>query len=91
MPLYVYCCPACKLEQEHLQRIDEEPPCLRCETRLVPANRRVPSVSFVLERSVGWDGWERVGPGLVGRTTTPSKHIGDAPQYHPPENRKALP
>lgn len=88
MPLYVYKCSACGETQEHLQASwrSPPPPCEKCEAETL---ERLPtSAEFRLERGVGWDGWDYIGPGTVGRTVPVSKHIKDPISERLPGSRK---
>lgn len=88
MPLYVYKCSECQETQEHLQRSYDEPapPCDGCGAQ---ALERVPTApQFRLERGVGWDGWDYMGPGTIGRTVDASKHIKDPIPERLPGSRK---
>lgn len=80
MPIYVFKCDACDVTQEHILKFDETPDacdeaqggCGSDESKL---EKQVTSCTTRFERSIGWDGWDRVGPGMVGRTVDASKHI----------------
>ncbi len=92
MPLYVYECSECGLAQEHIHGVNEKvPPCGSPETILQKGpgepcgvsalKRQLTAASLRFERSVGWDGWDKVGPNTIGRVVDSSKHITDqAPQ-----------
>lgn len=88
MPLYVYKCSTCGLAQEHLHGVDDSPPpCGSSATVMDTAEgeacgsatlvRQVTAAGFRFERSIGWDGWDRVGPGTIGRVVDNSQHITD--------------
>ena len=88
MPIYVYKCGGCgDSGQEHIQPVNAPAPkCTECgESDLL---KQVTAGSFRFERSVGWDGWERMGPGSVGRTVPVSKHIPDPVPQRNPGSRK---
>lgn len=100
MPLYVYMCSSCGLVQEHMHPFDVSIPVCGATDTVVevdgtpcgkPALERqltAPSVRF--ERSVGWDGWDRVGPGTIGRVVDRQKHIDDRTDQKNPGSRKAV-
>ena len=89
MPLYEYKCSSCGLAQEHLHGVNHpKPRCGDLETIFevgegkkpcgeAALQRQVTSASFRFERSIGWDGWDKVGPNTVGRVVDSSKHIKD--------------
>mgnify|MGYP002622665893 CR=1 FL=1 len=90
MPIYAYKCNACGRAQEHIlpmaQR-DDPGPCEDCGKQALV--KQISSPSFRFERSIGWDGWDRVGPGTIGRTVPVEKHIDDPVSQRNPGSRKA--
>lgn len=101
MPLYVYKCSSCGLAQEHLHGVDDPvPTCGDPETVMETApgetcgsdklEKQVTAAGVRFERSVGWDGWDRVGPGTIGRVVDNSQHITDRAESKNPGSRKHL-
>lgn len=87
MPIYVYKCPECGADQEHIHGLNEPaPPCEVCGHE--PLKKQVTAAAFRLEPGVGWDGWDYMGPGTVGRTVDASKHIEDPVPQRLPGSRK---
>jgi putative FmdB family regulatory protein len=90
VPIYVFKCSACSKTQEQILKIDEKPePCEECGAASSKLEKQVTNCTTRFERSIGWDGWERMGPGMVGRTVDPSKHIEDGGEKNP-GSRKAV-
>ena len=90
MPLYAYVCTSCDRAQSHIRPIDERDaphPCEACGAEDLERQITAPSVRF--ERSVGWDGWDRMGPGTVGRVVDKQKHIADPVSERNPGSRKS--
>jgi predicted nucleic acid-binding Zn ribbon protein len=101
VPLYVYVCSTCGLAQEHLHGVDGAVPSCGdpesvMETGVGKAcgsatlEKQVTSASFRFERSTGWDGWDRVGPGTIGRVVDKSQHMTDQAESRNPGSRKSL-
>lgn len=100
MPLYVYKCSECGLAQEHLHGVEDPTPAcggsdtlMRAEPGKEPCGgdalqKQLTAASFRFERSVGWDGWDRVGPNTIGRVVDSSKHITDQTEQRNPGSRK---
>lgn len=90
MPLYDFDCPSCGTAQEHHQSLAEyDGPVPACDTEGCEGvlERRIGTPPAYFERSVGWDGWEKSGPGTVSRTVPVSKHM-DTPPGRNPGSRK---
>jgi len=88
MPLYVFVCSSCGRAQEHLLKHKESPPvCEGCGEDAL--EKQMTAASFRLERSVGWDGWDYVGPNTVGRVVDRDKHITDPVENRNPGSRKS--
>lgn len=76
MPIYGYRCSECEEAQEHIHKFEEDPEaCTGCGASPDKLVRQMSAPSFRFERSIGWDGWDRVGPGMVGREVPVEKHI----------------
>lgn len=89
MPLYEFRCQECDRAQEHLLGVDEPaPPCEDCGEDALEKQITAPSLRF--ERSVGWDGWDYVGPGTIGRVVDRDKHITDPVDTRNPGSRKSV-
>lgn len=101
MPLYVYKCSSCGLVQEHKHGFDDPTPVCGAEETRFDTNEGTPCGGAALEkqifastvcfeRSVGWDGWDRVGPGTIGRVVDRRKHIDGQTEQKQPGSRKAV-
>lgn len=91
MPIYGYECAKCHAAQEHIHKYEEAPPpCDECGAPPAQLVRQMSAPTCRFERSIGWDGWDRVGPGMVGRTVDPKKHIDDRAEQKNPGSRKAV-
>lgn len=100
MPLYEYKCSACGSVQEHQHPINDPIPVCGATDTVVESDggscgqaaleRQLSAVSSRFERSVGWDGWDRVGPGTIGRVVDQRKHISDRAESKNPGSRKAV-
>jgi putative FmdB family regulatory protein len=76
VPIYGYRCSECEEAQEHIHKFEEDPEaCTGCGASPDKLVRQMSAPSFRFERSIGWDGWDRVGPGMVGREVPVEKHI----------------
>lgn len=101
MPLYVYRCSSCGLAQEHLHAVDDpKPRCGSADTLMRSDDgepcgqdaleKQLTAATFRFERSVGWDGWDKVGPNTIGRVVDSSKHITDQTDQRNPGSRKLV-
>lgn len=89
MPIYVFRCKKCDRAQEHLLGVDDPPPpCDECGEDALEKQLTAPTFRF--ERSVGWDNWDYIGPGTIGRTVHPDKHITDPVEIKNPGSRKGI-
>lgn len=89
MPIYLYVCSSCETKQEHIHKWEEPPPsCGRCEAKLGKKERQICAPSFRLERGVGWDGWDYVAPGVIGREVPVEKHIDEPCESRNPGSKK---
>lgn len=91
MPLYDFKCGRCGVVQEHHQSLaDYDGPTPPCDTKGCKGTlqRQIAAPRTYFERSPGWDGWDYVGPGTVGRVVPVSKHM-DEPPGRNPGSRKA--
>lgn len=89
MPIYAYVCASCDRAQEHIHGLHEgPPPCEGCGASSKELERQLSAPSFRFERSVGWDGWDRMGNGMIGREVSASKHIDDPVPQRNPGSRK---
>lgn len=93
MPLYDFTCDACSTVQEHQQSLaeyDGPPPECTTEGCSGKLQRKISAPRTYFERSVGWAGWDYVGPGTIGRTVPVSQHM-DTPPGRNPGSRKGTP
>ena len=100
MPLYVYKCSSCGSVQEHKHPIDDPTPVCGAAETIWDADvsscgkpaleRQITASPVFFERSTGWDGWDRVGPGTIGRVVDQRKHIDGRTEQKNPGSRKAV-